>query len=388
MKDAFYLAANLVQAKRRKFLLSLGWSTAGFLVGCGGGGNSQDEPPGSSGNLPELVPSPEGDAIFLTGDDPSNPLHIFLTPITRRIQVLAEDLGKGAVSVFEKIDRFISYIDGFDVGNASSPDPDATVLERIGACGTYTGVLLALTRCIGIPGRYVNFYNWPVNNGHTVAELFINGRWMLFDPTYHLYYSEAGRAGDYPLSYEEILHRYRTNLPVVRVGQNTRDGLNEFSGVNLYTNASPQGVIGPDHPLAFPLRLHAQDKPIIGSSDFPLFNQGAEYLGAAGVNIEQSWDLSGLEIGREYKFCIIADWLGGYINADDYLFDFSYELKSAIDLNSPKSYFDFKNDDVSPFELKFMAQQENVVLNIKHPYRGPQFRYLIVSEYKLLAGDS
>lgn len=375
--------SQLPDLMRRRTLLALLGS--GLLAACGGGdGGTVSSTCAVDLVNPALLPSPEGDIVIFEAKDPSNPLSIFRVPITRRMQKLAEDLSCGTRSHLEAIERFMTYIDGFAVGVASAATPDMTVIERVGACGTYSQVLLALARCIGIPGRYIGLYNYPVNDGHTTPELYIDGKWMLFDPTTHVYYAETDSEGALPLSYEETLARYQARQPVLRVGQNSRAGRDSYSGPAIFLNANPQGVIGPDKPMRYPLGLDVLTLPELSELDFGAEHQGASYIGAAGVNNEQIWTLSSLTPGRNYRFTLAPGWLGGDLTVADLTFRLSTELVGGTYLSLPLTQLDFPGgtSDVD-FVVEFTAVQTTAILTLSHPYRGPGFRYVWVFEYRL-----
>lgn len=357
------------------------------LLACGGGGNDEVDADAFDYSSLELLASPMGDVVVFAADDSTNPLHIFAVPITRRIEQLAVDLSAGLERVLPKLQRFMGYIDQFRVGVASAATPDVTVQEKVGACGTYTGLFLAMARCLNIPGRYINFYNWPENDGHTVAEVLVDGRWMVFDPTYHIYYAYESAKGN-PLSYEEISSGYNEGVPIVLMGGNGRLGLDGFTGANIYQRALPQGLIGPSQPMLFPLWLDVLTKPKLDRDQFGAENQGAEYIGAAGTNIQQSWDLLGLEPGVDYAFRIVPDWVGGHITSAEAYFEFSYVLSGGEQKNAPLPFFDFRGAQADSFELRFSSFSDRVKVTVLHPYRGPKFRYLRVSQYALYRLDS
>lgn len=368
--------------RRREFLRFISIAPAlGLFSACGGNGSEVIDVAAV-----DLLESPVGDVIVFEADDTSNPLHIFRTPITKRIQQLAFDLTLGVDGVLQKLQRFMDYIDQFRVGVASTATPDATAQERVGACGSYTGLFLAMARCLDIPGRYVNLYNWPIEDGHTVAEIFLDGDWVVFDPTYHVFYARANVI-NIPLSYEEIRSGYKNGDLIVAIGGNGRLGFDGFVGGDIFVNAIPQGVIGPSLPMLFPLKLDVSKSSSINSSDFTSKNQGAEYIGAAGVNIEQSWQLFGLEPGVEYVFRIVPDWIGGHITSDERFFEISSTYKEGGDQKRYDWNFDFRNGGALNFELRFFPRSNSVNIQINHPYRGPGFRYLKVIEYGVYRFD-
>jgi len=104
----------------------------------------------------------------------------------------------------------------------SSPDGPPTSVYDLdsvmhGACGWRTLFIQALFKEIGIPTRSVHLWTVPIQGGHVAVELFINGKWMFFDPTFGLYF-EAGNG--VPLSLEEA----RAEWPNVVVKQSNLPG--------------------------------------------------------------------------------------------------------------------------------------------------------------------
>lgn len=69
------------------------------------------------------------------------------------------------------------------------------------SCGWRHILLVDLFESVGVQTRTVNFYNMPFQGNHTTTELFIDGKWMWFDPTFGTYFEPKG--GGQPLSMEE-----------------------------------------------------------------------------------------------------------------------------------------------------------------------------------------
>ena len=107
---------------------------------------------------------------FLGATDGRNPLRTYGRAVTSDIKALSDLLAVGATSDHEKVLRFIDYLAQIRIGVASDLAPDVSITERVGACGSISGALLALSVSQGMDGRYVNFYNYPKDNGHTVVE--------------------------------------------------------------------------------------------------------------------------------------------------------------------------------------------------------------------------
>ncbi|MDR1658014.1 MAG: hypothetical protein LBT47_10765 [Deltaproteobacteria bacterium] len=74
-------------------------------------------------------------------------------------------------------------------------------------------------------------YNYPENSGHAVAEIKVDGRWQLCDPTYGLYYTtEPGNnLNPYLLSFEELRNGGAAQPRVAKI-------ISRHFGVDLFAN--------------------------------------------------------------------------------------------------------------------------------------------------------
>lgn len=340
-----------------------------------------ESPTDSAQSIQEAI-NPDG--IYLDATDVRNPLRIFRAPVTQRIKILSDKLAAGARSDHEKVMRFMGYINQFRVGFASSGSPDATVNERIGACGSFTNVLLALSMGQGIPGRFVNMWNYPEFNGHTVAELYISGQWRLYDPTYNAYYVSKRKSDELPLSFDQIQEAYRTKpASVHRVTTTYRPGIEEFTGKEIFVKAEPAGVIGLDRPMVFPLTLDVKKMSVLDRSSFGVRYQGADYLGASSTNQNQEWRLSSLTLGHVYTFTITPKEIGGDIDARDLTFRLQASLYGGELLSDDRHVFDFSQGGAGAWQIRFKASEPEARLQIMHPYRGPDIRYMAIERYTL-----
>ncbi|WP_210490860.1 calcium-binding protein [Microvirga antarctica] len=104
-------------------------------------------------------------------------------------------------------------------GFGPKPSDAENVVDVLNAsCGWRYILTKALFDEIGIESRAVNFYNVPFQSNHTTIELRIEGRWMLFDPTFGTYFEPAG--GGNPLSAAEA----RAHWPDIVVKKSTLTG--------------------------------------------------------------------------------------------------------------------------------------------------------------------
>lgn len=324
------------------------------------------------------------DAAYLGAQEDGNPLRIFRFPITQRIKVLSDKLSAGAQSDHEKIVRFMEYIGQFAVGLTVDNSPNGTVQERIGSCGEFSNTLLALAVAQGIQGRVVNLANYPKNNGHTVAELFIDKRWRLYDPTYGAYYVPDQHPDAQPMSLAEILSAYASRpTSVRRVVTTWRHGLDDFTDRDIFVKAEPAGVIGPDRPMVFPLSLDLVKSPVLDTLSFGPAHQGADYLGSAGTNRNHQWQLTGLVAGQEYAFTLAPEHIGGDIDPSDQTFRLTASVSGGELRSESQHVFDFSGKSAGVWKIRFRAIGPVVTLSLNHPYHGPGIRYMTMGRYAL-----
>lgn len=331
-----------------------------------------------------IINNNEPKDIYLEPTDPQNPLHIFRQPITRQIKDIADKMAVGVTSDHQKILIYMRLIDSFRVGFASNDSPETTIRERIGSSGTFSNTLVALAATQGIKGRVVGFYNHPKNSGHAVAELFINNRWALYDPTYGTFYIKKGATEGRALSYSEIRSAYNLQPSSIRrVTATYRPGLEKFTGRDIFLKGSPAGVIGLGKPMIFPLYLDYKLRPTLQKSDFNNFNQGADFLGASSTNQNQLWTLNGLTEGSEYEFVITPHEFGADQFDGNKHFDLIAELSGGVLSSKSAHRFDFSQGTPSPWKIRFLAHQSSVQFKIAHPYLGPGLRYISIQRYEI-----
>ncbi|MDR1995923.1 D-glucuronyl C5-epimerase family protein [Azonexus sp.] len=332
-----------------------------------------------------LSPMQQNSDPYLDGYDPNNPLSVFRTPISKSIKSLSDRLSLGANSEYDKILRFMDHIAQFRVGiEGDSSNPDTTVQYRTGACGNFAGTLLALAASQGMPGRYINMMNYPKNTGHTVAEIFHDNEWHLYDPTYNAFYIKKGKETSLPLSFQELRFLYAHSPEMVKISARTyRPGIELFTGKDIFTKANPIGQIGPERPYYFPLFIDLERNPVIeGKSIGPAY-QGADYIGAAGINQNHRWVIDGLNPKMKYAFIIHPGGLGGELTTSDQSFNLNFSLENGKLLAKDSIALDFSASPSAPVEVPFEAHDKSVVLSISHPYRGPKLRYFSVLRYEI-----
>ena len=55
--------------------------------------------------------------------------------------------------------------------------------------GERTNLMQHFARFLNLQSRIVNFYNVPVQVGHTAIEIFIDDEWRFFDPSFGIYFT-------------------------------------------------------------------------------------------------------------------------------------------------------------------------------------------------------
>jgi transglutaminase-like putative cysteine protease len=83
--------------------------------------------------------------------------------------------------------RWVKEHVDYQIGTSTPSYTARDVLaNRAGVCRDFAHVVIALCRALNIPSRFVTAYTKyqdPPPDFHAVAEVFLEGRWYLFDPT-------------------------------------------------------------------------------------------------------------------------------------------------------------------------------------------------------------
>lgn len=76
----------------------------------------------------------------------------------------------------------VMYLSGTTTPTTSAFD---TVTELVGVCRDFAHLAIAFCRSLGIPARFVSAYAYGLSppDFHAYIEVFLGGRWILFDPT-------------------------------------------------------------------------------------------------------------------------------------------------------------------------------------------------------------
>lgn len=241
---------------------------------------------------------------------------------------------------------------------------------------------MALAAAQEIPSHYLNLMNYPKSQGHTVAEVYYEGKWHLYDPTFNVFYSLNDQ--HQPLSFSEIKKICNTQPESLHLNAKIyRSGITSYTGCPIFLNANPSGIIGPDQVMVFPLEFDNNKLKKIEEEDFDSTYQGANFIGAAATNQQQEWHIKNLSVGERYDFIVQPKSIGGDIIANDLGFSIDAALVNGKLINNSHYRFDFQNQKTLPWTIQFVAQRPEVTLKISHPYSGPKYRYIYISSYEL-----
>ncbi len=335
-----------------------------------------DESIGKESNIEVKAEVDHEGGDFLAANAPTNPLRIFHLPVTHAIKKLSDSLVGDASSDHEKVLNFMAHFRDFQVGIPRDSSPDGIQKEKVAACGNFTVLLLALASAQGMEGHVINLYNYPEGMGHTVAEIYVDGKWRLYDPTFEGFYHASSDPKN-ALSFSEVVEGYSQGVDIIGVFNNKRFGVDEFTGRKIYLNAMPKGVIGPSRPMVFPLSLDIKSAPKISSENFGTKYQGAAYVGIADVNQNQKWKLTGLQAGREYVFTINPKSVGGDIKDTDS----GFKLSAYLDGLPQQHQFSIREPRV--WRIRFVAKSSYQEIELRHDYSGDKYFYLSFSGFEI-----
>ena len=341
----------------------------------------------------QIVAQMTEDPDVLDAHDPNNPVSIYLRPIKQSVYLLAEKLlnGHENLTAHEKIMVFMDYISEWNIGT----DDGQTYLSLqscTGACGEYGNILAALAVSVGIPGRLITLGNYPANDGHAVCELYHDGGWHLYDPTYGAYYTTAdGQLTiDKPqtvLSFEQLQQGMGDSPQVTCIvtapWRLTGAASYSFLGPAIYEKAWPKGVVGPDKPLIYPLTYVMGDTGKLNKDSFTAAYQGISYLGAGDRNQHHDWTVTNLISGNTYSFVIQGSFVGGEIGGDF----MAYAVGTDANISAGKEHvFNNDNPDSLCWRIEFTAEAETVHLYLTHPYAGSLWHYISLESLELVEG--
>ena len=289
--------------------------------------------------------------ILFNSRSSDNPLSVFRIPIPDTISKLAEAIlnDKGDnLSDHEKICAFMDYVQKYQIGIYYDYTPDDYLIKlaknRIGSCGDYCNMVAALAATQGIKSDIITLANYPENSGHVVLNVFIDGGWNLYDPTYVTYWiDDAGNVlGFDDLSSEHITEVKGIERIIINDSHFVSQMSYEFVDLSIYREANPKGKIGVKNKLYYPNNIKVNqtcDRNELCSTS----HQGASYIGIASMVHAQIWNTKGLIKNKKYVLEINAQGIGGekldsfscfarsedcFIDSDSLYHVFSEELDS------------------------------------------------------------
>ena len=343
--------------------------------------------------IPQILRDLGESPIVVDAADPSNPISIYRKPIRKIHYQLAEKLLEGTESLsdHQKMMVFMDYIADFHIGTT----PKESILEEyVGACGRYSNLLATLAYTQGMPARLLSLANYPEEAGHAVCEVFYDGAWHLYDPTFGAYYTTSApdeAAQPVVLGYEELSQGLGNVPDVTCVVTSPHRLVHEklsygFLGPRIYEKANPKGVIGPEFPMVYPLSLQAapNGSTVLTEKDFSNEYQGIQYIGAAAINNMHEWTLGNLELDREYEFSIVGKFVGG-----DRMVPFQAKASSenVLITEGEEHVFDTEDKSTLEWKIRFIPEVDEAKIMLTHDYRGPELCYIWLSGFELRCAD-
>lgn len=334
------------------------------------------------------------DPIVLDDEDEKNPVHVYRRPIRESHFELAEALLNGIQDLtdHEKVMVFMDFISEFYVGQDIHPGSELSCRSYISACGGYSNLLAVLACTQEIPARLLTLGNYPVNNGHAVCEIYYDGAWHLYDPTYGAYYTNTPADGATPnvLSFEELSAGIGNSSEVTCVAitpeRLTLGAGYSFLGPAIYQEANPKGVIDGQIPLYYPLTIsYAAGGTEIDSTQFGASYQGIDMLGTNSICYMQNWKITNLKVGQTYQFIVSASSVLGEIGGD---FIATAISENAIVTENRQHIFNNDSPESMKWLIEFIAESDTAQITLSHDYRGPEYHYITTESYQIVSTSS
>jgi transglutaminase-like putative cysteine protease len=337
---------------------------------------------------------PKLNTVSFSETNKENPLCIYRQPLPKRIQLISDALlvtEQESLTQHQKILKYLDFIQNFKIGFTSDANITTLLKEKIGSCGTFSNIILSLAAFQNIKGRFINLHNYPVGQGHTVVEFFIDGKWCLYDPTYASYYTDTPEDTTSPnvLSFQDLQSGKGRNPDVSLIILNkiryeaTSPLSSEFALPDIYEKANPAGYLLPDSPMIFPLSLDAKDRNTVVSRDFGTVYQGASFLGVAFLNAMHLWKFTSLSSGLYYMFKLDIASLGGDFIDNISDFEAYAEITQGGHLIKRQHAKFTRQERQAPWKIYFKAQRKQAVIKLGHLERGPEFKYINIEKYTL-----
>jgi hypothetical protein len=354
--------------------------------------------------------------VLLEKDDPANPLRLCRKPLSNAIKTAAELILESECSNIsdhmdvrrssdrDKAINLLNYFSSFKFGEATDSTPERTLAEQIGICGSITMAFLALTTAEGIEGRAISLFNSPSGDGHSLAELRIDGKWELYDPTFGACFASDKVSGagsfekasaDNPdrrkvLSFEELREAalagerdFKRIILFDNIDPKKESLLGQYFTPEAVATASPAGVIGPEWPMWFELSLDSSRQSEIDTDAIkPGTFQGSSHLGAESTNNNLVLILSSLKRNSLYELLLEPRYISREIAkpfAARAILDSPGKLISGFEYIVPEA-----QNNPPPWRILFSAGESKARLKLTHDEKGPYFSYISIKKISLL----
>ncbi len=141
-----------------------------------------------------------------------------------------------------------------------------------GSCGWRDILLQDVMASIGVESRRVNLYDVPFQTGHTATEIKINGRWIFFDSTFGLFFTNKSGKMLSMLEARELWPDINTNLYRGNIEYGVSQPLDGIKVSNFKVSKTNFLYIDSDY-------TYAQNENIVnGEINSLYFNKEAEYI--------------------------------------------------------------------------------------------------------------
>mgnify|MGYP005761114039 CR=1 FL=1 len=290
--------------------------------------------------------------------------------------------GQENLSAHEKVVNFMEFMRDYRVGLNDSV-PITVAKDKIGSCGSYVNLFVALCTAENIPSRMITMANYPENSGHVVAEVYVDGKWGVYDPTYNMYFTTTPEDQGSPnvLSLEELRNGRGDDADVTQIlgfpERVTSDMAESFISADIYVKADPIGVFGVDKPMIYPLSMNIEEDSCITQDEFTTAYQGINYIGAAGINNSHKWIISGLQPEKRYNFCLKVSGIGGDIQQEEFIL--KAEITDGTLIGEKNLIFSGANPETFNQVISFEPERDTVSLLLTHDYLGPEYHYINLS---------
>ena len=328
--------------------------------------------------------------ILYKANDKDNPLAIWNLPITTYWSELSEKILKDYKDIkltpHQQAMLFLKYTEDYSIGYPKQgANPKYVIEEQIGSCGTFTNVFLALMKVNGFNGRVVGLYNYPKDTGHSVAEVFYNDKWHLYDTTYSSYFTTTPSDIIHPnvLAFKEVKKSNSENTTIyianIKRYYKYANLAKQYVSFNMYKLSNPSGPIGMKNNMIFPITMDFKTKRVITKKDFGPKNQGASYIGVAGVNQSHRYILNNLKSNKNYILSLTPKFIGGHKDLDR--FDLYISSEHCIIQNKTITYL---ANSKKTIQINFnTANEEMCIIDIYHKLSGDYMKYLSLNKIEL-----